>query len=322
MKHIQKTGAKAGLWVKCNTTPDKCKNGGTHVKDGDLFAARNYYQEQTGIKISRITEVPDNAVKDFQALPKAQQQEVREREWDYQKMTAEKNGDRNRKAREKKAAIDFGPNGKYRNVLGTLHQLDDEHKYPGKAFANTVFTMFSSFEQDAKKDKAAFLKENGNTLTLKPGHVERLRHTMDALARDEDEREMLLNVANDVVSAGWDIAVANASGRTKMTLSSSQSGRAVQATHILRKMADNPDLNRATTDAYLDGLNVIYEPVVEKQKASKAEKAAEAAAVKSETSKKVDKVSPTVTDGESDGFDSLHVGAAFDRVKNFFSRNK
>lgn len=63
-QHQAKTGAKAGQWVLC-PAKQKCRNGGMHVDIDDLHRARYMYKDKTGIKISRLGDIPKNVVEEF-----------------------------------------------------------------------------------------------------------------------------------------------------------------------------------------------------------------------------------------------------------------
>lgn len=88
-KHIAASGAKAGQWVNC-PAKQNCRNGGTHVSSETLSYARMLHQEQTGVYISRITEIPLEVVENYlnadagtkkhaQELENKRTQEVEER---------------------------------------------------------------------------------------------------------------------------------------------------------------------------------------------------------------------------------------------------
>lgn len=63
-QHQAKTGAKAGQWVACSAK-QKCRNSGMHVDTDDLVRAKTMYEDKTGVKILRLSNVPKNVVEDY-----------------------------------------------------------------------------------------------------------------------------------------------------------------------------------------------------------------------------------------------------------------
>lgn len=45
MKHIQKTGLRAGQWVTCNAQKE-CRNGGSHYASKEIEYAKEYFQDK------------------------------------------------------------------------------------------------------------------------------------------------------------------------------------------------------------------------------------------------------------------------------------